>query len=104
MKMKSIDEKISELEKQLSEAKAEKERMESENPSTIGARIRKIMRIKVISHEAISKQVEISRQTVTHYLSDQRKISAEMLGKIAEILGVSCDYLILGKEDGGEDG
>lgn len=100
--MKSIDEKISELEKQLSEAKAEKERMESENPSTIGARICRIMRIKGISHEAISKQLEISRQTVTHYLNNQRKINAETLGKIAEIFDVSCDYLILGKEDGGD--
>lgn len=96
--MKTIDEKITELEKQLREAKAEKERIELEKPTTIGARIRKVMQIKGVTHEEISKNAGICRQAVTHYLNDQRKCPAETLGKIAKILDVSCDYLIFGEE------
>jgi len=99
--MKSINEKISELEKQLRKAKAEKERIELENPDTIGLRIRKVMRIKGITHEEISKKVGICRQSVTHYLNDERKCPAETLGKIAKALNVSCDYLIFGETNGG---
>lgn len=101
--MKTINEKISELEKQFREAKTEKDRIETENPTTIGGRIYRVMRIKGITHTEISKKVGICRQSVTHYLNDQRKCPADIIGKIAKALDVSCDYLILGETNGGED-
>lgn len=96
--MKSIDEKIAELEKQLQDAKAEKDRIELDNPTTIGGRIKKVMRIKGISQNEVAIAIGVNREMVSRYSNNKRKIPAEKLGKIAKLLGVSCDYLIFGEE------
>lgn len=100
--MKTIDKKIAELEKQLREAKAEKERISLENPTTIGGRIYKVMRIKGVTQTELGKEIGYTYQTIGRYLNNQRKISAEAIGKIAKALDVSCDYLILGETVGGD--
>ncbi len=99
--MKTIDEKISELEKQLREAKAKKEHIE--NPTTIGGRIKKVMNIKNITQKEVAKKIGTVEPNISRYLNDKTKISTETLGKIAKILDVSCDYLILGETDRGND-
>ncbi len=96
--MKSIDEKISELEKQLQEAKFEKERIESEKPTTIGGRIKKVMNIKNITQKEVAKKMGVVEPNLNRYLNGKIRMTAETLGKIAKILDVSCDYLILGEE------
>ncbi|MBP3380688.1 MAG: helix-turn-helix transcriptional regulator [Ruminococcus sp.] len=99
--MKSIDEKISKLEKQLRDAKAEKELIESENPGTIEARVCKVMKLKGVMQKELAKELSVLPSAISHILSGRRKLSAERIGKAAWFLGVSCDYLILGKMDGG---
>lgn len=92
--MKSIDEKIELLRAELAELEAEKEK----NPDTIGERIRKEMRNRGISCAEMVRKVGLSQQTLFHYALFRSNIPAVILGEIAKVLGVSCDYLIFGEE------
>lgn len=62
---------------------------------TFGDRIRK-MRIEkgFATQEEFANIVGVSRVTMNYYENDERKPDYEIFGKIAEALGVSCEYLL----------
>lgn len=101
--MKPIDKRISELEQQLREAKAEKERISLENPTTVAGRIKKTLKLKSMSQQEFSDLLGIGKSYTSMIVNGKCGVSVELLGKIAKILDVSCDYLILGDTNGGED-
>ena len=96
--MKSISDKIMELEAKINKLQAEKEALLTETPTSIGGRIRKTALLKGVSVTEMARFLDITSQTMHHYLNDERKISALALGTLAILFETSCDYLIFGEE------
>lgn len=96
--MKSIDEKIKGLESKIEKLKAEREALLTDVPTSIGGRIRKTAFQQGFSILEMAEYLGITPQTMSRYVNDERKISAQALGALALFLGTSCDYLIFGQE------
>ena len=96
--MESLEEKVKRLEHELSKAKEEYETTVLKNPKTIGARIKKEMALKGITQKALAESIDYTRQGLIKIINDETICSAITIGKIAEALSVSCDYLILGEK------
>lgn len=97
--MENIDVKIEELEKQLKEAKAEKERQALENPKTIGMRVRKMMYANCVTQTELAFKLGCSVERLNRCLNDIRKFDLEMVTKISKIFKIPCDYLVFGEEN-----
>ncbi len=61
-------------------------------------RLMKLLMEKGITQGEFASAVNCSRQSVNFYLSGKRSPDIELAGKMANYLGVSCDYLI-GRSD-----
>jgi transcriptional regulator with XRE-family HTH domain len=63
----------------------------------IGARITELRKAKGLSQSELAKALNASRDIIGKYERNENDPSIEMANKIADIFGVSLDYL-LGKE------
>lgn len=97
--MNNIEARIKRLERELERQKEMQKKLYDHNCTTIGERIMKEITIKGITQGKLAKELGITRQSIGNYISGKRSIRAEILGKIAKILDVTCDYLIYGDEE-----
>ena len=65
---------------------------------TIGTRIGEAMERRELTQASLSRITGLPPSTISRYVNGKRNPNAEVLGKVASALGVSCDYLI-GKEE-----
>ncbi|MCD8048777.1 MAG: helix-turn-helix transcriptional regulator [Clostridia bacterium] len=74
--------------------------MESKNINIeIGFRVKEKRKAMKYTREALSELLDISPQFLAQIESGKRGMSFTTLAKVSAVLGVSCDYLILGKSD-----
>lgn len=66
-------------------------------PETIGDRIRKVRIESGMSQRKFARSVYVTRSTVYRWEKGKSVPYAHDVQHIAELCGVSCDYLILGK-------
>ena len=59
-----------------------------------GHRLEKLLSEKGISQGEFAEAVKCSRQSINFYILGKRNPDIALAGKMAEYLGVSCDYLI----------
>ena len=64
----------------------------------LGLRIKEIRESKGISQRELARRLKLKQSSVSNYESGNREPSLEILVKIANILEVSTDYLLTGKE------
>ncbi len=72
-------------------------------PKETGKRISKLREQKGLNQEQFSQQLNISRSTLSKIEIGDRTPSIDLLIEIAEVSGVSLDYLILGRIPGFEN-
>lgn len=63
----------------------------------IGARIKEQRKLSKYTREALSELVDISPQFLANIECGKKGMSFSTLIKLCQCLGVSCDYIILGK-------
>lgn len=69
----------------------------------VGAQIRKARLAKGLSQAELGKRVRSDGRSISNYERGVSLPSAEAVVRLAEVLGVSCDYLLRGDgEVGGE--
>lgn len=66
------------------------------NPKTIGDRIQLLMLKQKVSVQEICQLLKISRTTFYYWRAGKSEPLSSQIGKMAEIFGVTCDYLING--------
>ena len=66
----------------------------------VGMRIREMRKKKHYTREALAGKVGISSKFLYEIETGRKNFSAEVLCGIAQELGVSCDYIMLGEKDG----
>ncbi|MCH5209873.1 MAG: helix-turn-helix transcriptional regulator [Oscillospiraceae bacterium] len=64
----------------------------------IGARIKEKRKSFKYTRETLAELVDISPQFLANIESGKKGMSFTTLKKLCECLGISCDYVILGKE------
>ncbi len=65
----------------------------------VGARIKEKRKNMKYTREALSELIDISPQFLAQIESGKKGMSFTTLSKLSQVLGVSCDYLILGKKE-----
>ena len=65
---------------------------------TLGNRIRTMRTAKKYSQEYLAEQLNVSRQAVSKWETDISRPDTDNLIRLAELFGVSVDYLASGKE------
>lgn len=63
----------------------------------IGARIRKIREVRGYTREKLAEYADISAEFLWEVETGRKGIKAQNLGKLAEALSISADYLLFGK-------
>ena len=64
----------------------------------VNSTIRRLRAEKGINQEQLAEQLHVTRQAVSNWENGKTQPDIEMLTKMAEIFGVSVEYLIYGKE------
>lgn len=67
--------------------------------NTIGKRISALRREKGLKQEDIAQALDVSSQAVSKWENDQSCPDISLLPKLAKLLGVSVDRLLLGEEE-----
>ena len=70
------------------------------NPKEIGKRISKLRELLGYNQEQYSEKLNISRSALSKIEIGQRSPSLELLAEIAELSGVTLDYLAFGRVAG----
>jgi transcriptional regulator with XRE-family HTH domain len=65
---------------------------------SIGKRIRKRRQILEMTQQELAEAIGVTPQHISAIEQDKRDPSLSSLGKLAEELGVTIDYLVTGKE------
>jgi transcriptional regulator with XRE-family HTH domain len=65
---------------------------------SIGKRIRKRRQILKMTQQELAEAIGVTPQHISAIEQDKRDPSLSSLGKLAEELGVTIDYLVAGKE------
>ncbi len=68
----------------------------------IGQRIKERRNFLKYTREVLAEMVDISPQFLANIESGKKGMSFSTLKKLCEALGMSCDYVILGKTSGGK--
>lgn len=63
----------------------------------IGARIRELREIQNYTREGLAEKIDISAKFLYEIEMGKKGFSAETLCKLAKVLSVSCDYIMLGE-------
>jgi transcriptional regulator with XRE-family HTH domain len=66
--------------------------------SKISKNIKHLRNEKGFTQELLAEKIQITRQAVSSWENDRTQPDVEMLGKLAEVLGVSLEELIYGKK------
>lgn len=64
----------------------------------IGLRIRELRKARNYTREDLANMVDISSKFLYEIETGKKGFSAETLSKLSDALQVSCDYIMLGKE------
>lgn len=70
-----------------------------ENKLLIAGRIVNVLNRCGISQRQLADAVGMTEVSISRYVKGKRIPSAEILGRIADVLGVTTDYLITGKTE-----
>lgn len=70
--------------------------------TTFGERLKELRIRKGLTHQEIADYLGVSRSTISYYENGKNEPRIEGLIKLAELLEVSLDYLITGKENESE--
>ncbi len=65
----------------------------------IGDRIRELREIQNYTREALAEKVDISAKFLYEIEVGKKGFSADTLCRISQALSVSCDYIMLGKDN-----
>lgn len=68
----------------------------------IGQRIRERRKFMKYTREKLAEMIDISPQFLANIENGKKGMSFSTLKKLCETLGMSCDYVILGKTTGGK--
>ena len=63
----------------------------------VGHRIYALRKERRLSQEELAEMADISKQTVSLVEGGKREVLASNIAKLAEVLGVSTDYLLFGE-------
>ncbi len=63
-----------------------------------GSRIRELRENNHYSREVLAEKVEISAKFLYEIETGRKGFSADVLGRLSKVLGVSCDYIMFGEE------
>ena len=67
------------------------------NKKEIGDRIKKSLECKGMSQRQLADSLDMTEVSISRYIRGQRIPSAQIIGRIANAIGVTTDYLITGK-------
>lgn len=70
---------------------------------TIGKRIAFVRKERGLSQETLAELVDISTQYMSIIENDKKNMSVEVLTKIADVLNVTTDFIIYGRESSDEN-
>lgn len=65
----------------------------------IGIKIKELRELKNITQSTLAKEINVTRQAIAMYETNQRKPSYEILISIAKYFETTTDYLLGLKED-----
>lgn len=68
-------------------------------PETIGARVRMLRKRRGLSQKQLSEKVGVHYTHISRYERGQSRPSADGLKRLANVLGVSVDYLLEGTKE-----
>ena len=68
--------------------------------SEISERIRTLRKSHAMSSEHVAEILHISLSAYSKLELNQRRINAENVVKLSELYGVSCDYILTGRDSG----
>jgi transcriptional regulator with XRE-family HTH domain len=74
------------------------------NPATVGSRIRDVRSERGWTQQDLADSVGVSRSAVAQWETDRAGQVRDNLSRIAETLGVSPEYLLMGREPQGNTG
>ena len=74
------------------------------NVSGIGDRIRELRKENHLTQDELAGKLDASRVQVNQWESGSRELSNARIIKLAELFGVSCDYLLTGKSENEAEG
>ena len=69
----------------------------------VGARIRELREIQNYTRESFAEKVDISAKFLYEIEMGKKGFSADTLCRISRALSVSCDYIMLGKENSSQN-
>ena len=69
------------------------------NKKEIGDRIKKSLECKGMSQRQLADSLDMTETSISRYIRGQRIPSAQIIGRIANAIGVTTDYLITGKTE-----
>lgn len=64
----------------------------------VGQRIRELRELKQFTREVLAEKADISTKFLYEIEVRQKGFSAETLSRLAQVLSVSCDYIMYGQE------
>lgn len=64
----------------------------------IGERIRELRELQHYTREGLAEKVDISAKFLYEIEVGKKGFSADTLGRIAQALSISCDYILFGEE------
>lgn len=67
----------------------------------VGERIRELREIQNYTREGLAERVDISTKFLYEIERGKKGFSADILCRLAKVLSVSCDYIMLGEDIGG---
>jgi transcriptional regulator with XRE-family HTH domain len=70
----------------------------TEPPATVGTRIRDVRREHGWTQDDLAHAVGVSRSAVAQWETDRAGQIRDNLSRIADVLGVSSEYLLMGRE------
>ena len=65
---------------------------------SMGARVAQARRRQNLTQEQLAEALDVTRQSVSRWESDTAYPETDKLIRMAQVLGVSCDYLLRGAE------
>lgn len=66
---------------------------------SIGERIQELRKRNLMSQEEMAEQLDVSKQSVSKWELDKAVPNVEKIIRMCEQFGVTCDFLLLGKEE-----
>ena len=68
--------------------------------NNVGIRIRELRELRGLSGGAFAEKVDITTKYLYEIEEGKRNFSSDVLRRMAENLGVSCDYIMFGEAEG----